>query len=169
LKYVSSILTTEAALVSKTAITPDLETSPEIGSAALRDEIQSFIDQCATRHKFNSRWDTALNVFGIALSIGIVVAGVFNQGAVSAILGGIVAGTVAAQRAFPFAQRTLFYRNLLGLGENLKTDATQGLISVKDAVALLKSLRLDFAQQLPRGTTFKPEPGDGRSQNKVSS
>lgn len=146
--------------MSKTAVTPNMMSQPEPVSALLNDEIQSFINQCAARHRFNSRWDTALNVFGIVVSIGIVVAGVFNQGAVSAILGGIVAGTVAAQRAFPFAQRTLFYRNLLGLVENLKTDTTQGLVSTKDAVALLKSLRLDFAQQLPRGTTFKPEPGE---------
>jgi len=143
--------------MSKTAVTPNLISQPETISAALTEEIQSFVNQCAARHRFNSRWDTALNVFGIAVSIGIVVAGVFNQGPVSAILGGIVAGTVAAQRAFPFGQRTLFYRNLLGLAENLKTDTTQGLLTTKDAVALLKSLRLDFAQQLPRGTTFKQE------------
>lgn len=155
--------------MSKNAITPDLASSSEMSSAALRDEIQSFIDQCSARQRFNSRWDTTLNVFGIALSIGIVVAGVFNQGPVSAILGGVVAGTVAAQRAFPFAQRTLFYRNLLGLAENLKTDSTQGLVPVKDTVALLKSLRLDFAQQLPRGTTFKAGPVDDGAQNRASS
>jgi len=103
------------------------------------------------------------------VSICIVVAGVLNRGAISAILGGIVAGTVAAQRAFPFAQRTLFYRNLLGLAENLKTDVTQGLVSTKDAVAVFKSLRLDFAQQLPRGTTFKPEPTEMTSQEKLAS
>jgi hypothetical protein len=124
---------------------------------ALLEEVQKFVTDCAARYRFNSRWDTALNVFGILVSLCIVAAGVLNKAGLAAILGGIVAGTVAAQRAFPFGQRVLFYRNLLGLAENLRTDVAQGLISPKDAVATLKSLRLDFAQQLPRGTTFKED------------
>lgn len=141
--------------MTTTAIARNIASQMEVGSTDLINEVQSFINQCRAGYRFNSLWDTTLNVFGIVVSICIVVAGVFNRGAISAVLGGIVAGTVAAQRAFPFAQRTLFYRNLLGLAENLKTDATQCSIPVKDAVVVLKSLRLDFAQQLPRGTTFK--------------
>jgi hypothetical protein len=76
---------------------------------------------------------------------------------VATILGAIIAAMISAQRAFPFGQRAVFYRNLVGQAKNLRTDLQQSLIPVKDAVAILKTLRLDFAQQLPRGTTSIPD------------
>jgi hypothetical protein len=120
----------------------------------LSDEIRQFHDDCAKRYAFNSRWDNVLNVTGILLSVGIVASGIYQRGAVSAILGAFVAAIVSAQKAFPFGQRTSFYRILMGQSSNLETDVEQGLVSKQDAVTILKSLRLDFAQQLPRGSTF---------------
>lgn len=130
----------------------------------LADEIRQFRDDCAKRYTFNSRWDNLLNVTGILLSVGIVASGIYQRGAVSAILGAFVAAIVSAQKAFPFGQRTNFYRILIGQSSNLETDVDQGLVSKPEAVAILKSLRLDFAQQLPRGSTFNsggaPETAD---------
>jgi len=120
----------------------------------LCDEIRQFHDDCSKRYAFNSRWDNVLNVTGILLSVGIVASGIYQRGAISAILGAFVAAIVSAQKAFPFGQRTSFYRILMGQSSNLETDVAQGLVSKQDAVTILKSLRLDFAQQLPRGSTF---------------
>jgi hypothetical protein len=127
----------------------------------LTEEIGKFCDDCTKRYAFNSRWDNVLNVTGILLSVGIVASGVYQRGAVSAILGAFVAAIVSAQKAFPFGQRTNFYRVLIGQSSNLETDVDQGLISKQDAVAILKSLRLDFAQQLPRGSTFNSGDAGG--------
>ena len=125
----------------------------------LADEILQFCKDCTRRYYFNSRWDNVLNVTGILLSVAIVASGLYQKGAISAILGAFVAAIVSAQKAFPFGQRTNFYRILIGQGANLETDVQQGLVSKQDAVAILKSLRLDFAQQLPRGTTFNSDDG----------
>lgn len=76
-----------------------------------------------------------------------------------AILGSLVAALVTAQRAFPFGPRAQFYRVLIGQTANLMTDLQAGL-PVSSAVATLKTLRLDFAQQLPRGTA---QPDSGKS------
>jgi hypothetical protein len=119
----------------------------------LSNEIEGLITDCSEKYRFNSRWDNVLNIFGIGLSLGIVSAGVFRYPAIAAILGGMVAALVSAQRAFPFGQRAIFYRNLVGQAKNLRTEFQQSLIPAKDAVAILKALRLDFAQQLPRGIT----------------
>lgn len=127
----------------------------------LAQEICEFRDDCVKRYRFNSRWDNLLNVAGILLSVGIVASGIYQRGAISAILGAFVAAIVSAQKAFPFGQRTNFYRVLIGQSSNLETDVDQGLISKQDAVSILKSLRLDFAQQLPRGSTFNSGDAGG--------
>jgi hypothetical protein len=114
------------------------------------------------RYKFNSRWDNALNIIGLVISVGIVAAGIYQRGAVAAILGAFVSAIVSAQRAFPFGPRANFYRMLIGQAENLCTQIEQGLLEKQAAVAGLNSLRLDFAQQFPRGNTFKPDD-DGNS------
>jgi hypothetical protein len=93
----------------------------------------------------------------LRLSIAIIAAGTLKQGEAAAILGGVVAAIVSAQRAFPFGQRAQFYRSLIGQSENLITDINAGLIRPADAVAVLKAMRLDFAQQLPRGSAINPE------------
>jgi len=134
----------------------------------LADEIRQFRDDCARRYTFNSRWDNVLNVTGILLSVGIVASGVYQRGAVSAILGAFVAAIVSAHKAFPFGQRTNFYRILIGQSSNLETDVDQGLVTKQDAVAILKSLRLDFAQQLPRGSTFNSGDGSGSADGSKS-
>jgi hypothetical protein len=126
-------------------------------TSELSNEIDVFVSDCSDKYYFNSRWDNVLNICAITLSLGVVSAGVFGYSAVAAILGAIIAAMVSAQRAFPFGQRAVFYRNLVGQAQNLRTDLRQSLIPAKDAVALLKTLRLDFAQQLPRGTTSIPD------------
>ena len=72
------------------------------------------------------------------------------MGKTGAILGAFVTAVVSAQRAFPFSQRAQFYRSLIGQASNLRTDLASNLISQAAAATAIKSLRLDFAQQLPR-------------------
>jgi hypothetical protein len=126
-------------------------------TSELSHEIDAFVRDCSDKYHFNSRWDNVLNICAITLSLGVVSAGVFRYSAAATILGAIIAAMISAQRAFPFGQRAVFYRNLVGQAKNLRTDLQQSLIPVKDAVAILKTLRLDFAQQLPRGTTSIPD------------
>ncbi len=77
----------------------------------------------------------------------IFIHGVGNSGLIAA---------VTAQRAFPFNQRLIFYRNLIGQAQNLYADCAYGDLKLSAAMAVMKGLRLDFAQQFPRGATFNP-------------
>jgi hypothetical protein len=112
----------------------------------------AFQEDCDERYRFNSRWDNALNAGGILLSVCIITAGVYNRSDISTILGGLVAAIVTAQRAFPFGQRAIFYRVLIGKVKNLQTDLSNGLVTAEATANSLKALRLDYAQQLPIGT-----------------
>lgn len=116
-------------------------------------QIEEFSTSCENRYKFNNAFDVALTVAGILLGVGIVAASTYKQSELGAILGAVVTAVVSAQRAFPFTQRAQFYRSLVGQTDNLKTSLEFGLITTADAVKVLETLRLDFAQQLPRGTT----------------
>jgi hypothetical protein len=140
---------------------PDIAVNPTTGAggsnALLLAEVESFRDDCQHRYRFNNGWDVTLSVMGLLLSIAVVAAGFVRRPEISAVLGAIVAAALSAQKAFPFGQRVMFYRLLLGQSENLLTRLRNGLLSQKDAVELLASLRMDFAQQLPRGSSA----GDG--------
>ncbi len=129
--------------------------APSAVSASIDEELRRFHDDCVNRYRFNSRWDNTLNLSGILLGAGIVTAGVYQQGTPAAIMGAFVSAIVSAQRSFPFGMRASFYRALVGRADNLITQFQQGLIDIPTAVATLNSLRLDFAQQFPRGGTFK--------------
>jgi len=120
-------------------------------------EIQTFEEQCEARYRFNNRWDVVLTVGGILIGVGIVAAGVYQVSKLATILGAVVTAIVSAQRAFPFGQRAQFYRALVGQASNLRTDVTANLTTAAVAATTLKSLRLDFAQQLPRGGTSATE------------
>ena len=85
-----------------------------------------------------------------------VASGVFELSKLTSILGGLVAAIVTAQRAFPFGSRVQFYRVLVGQTENLITDVRTGA-PLPTVATTLKSLRLDFAQQLPRGSSFNTD------------
>jgi hypothetical protein len=114
-------------------------------------ELRDFRMQCEARYTFNNRWDVFLTVGGIAVGVGVVAAGANEASKLSTILGAIVTAILSAQRAFPFGQRAQFYRALSGQAANLQTDVTNSLTTAAVAATTLKSLRLDFAQQLPRG------------------
>jgi hypothetical protein len=116
-------------------------------------EIKTFEQDSCARYKFNNRWDIVLSVLGILLSIAIIGAGFLNMPWASAILGAIVGAVVTAQKAFPFGSRAAFYRILIGQARNLLTRASQKIIDKNAAVNTLSSLRMDFAQQLPRGSS----------------
>jgi hypothetical protein len=136
----------------------------EKADANLLAEIAEFRDDSEKRYRFNNGWDIVLSVLGIALSIGVVAVGFLKNAEFSAILGAVVGAVVTAQRAFPFGQRAGFYRLLIGQVRNLSTRATQGTLSKVEVINALSSLRMDFAQQLPRGssapasTTATPTP-----------
>src|SRR5262245_21724937 len=97
-------------------------------STGLIAEVEAFKEDCAHRYKFNSRWDNVLTVFGIMLSVAIAAAGTFNEVKTATILGALVSAVVTAQRAFPFGQRAMFYRVLIGQSANLLSDLRAGLI-----------------------------------------
>jgi len=123
---------------------------------ALLAEVNAFLDDCQHRLAFNTRWDNMLNVAGIVLSVAIIASGAFELSKLTSILGGLVAAIVTAQRAFPFGSRVQFYRVLVGQTENLITDVRTGA-PLPTVATTLKSLRLDFAQQLPRGSSFNTD------------
>lgn len=127
-----------------------------VDTHALMAEVNEFLADCQHRLAFNTRWDNMLNVAGILLSVAIIASGVFRQPELTTILGGLVAAIVTAQRAFPFGSRVQFYRVLVGQTANLITDVRTGAAPATVA-ATLKSLRLDFAQQLPRGSSFNTD------------
>jgi hypothetical protein len=135
------------AEATKTAL-PVKDTEPDLAT-----EIKVFEDQCRKRYTFNNGWDVVLTAGGILLGVGVSAAGVFTMGKTGAILGAVVTAVVSAQRAFPFSQRAQFYRSLIGQASNLRTDLAYDLISQAAAATAIKSLRLDFAQQLPRGSS----------------
>lgn len=132
-------------------------TSQPIGQPLLT-EITDFRKDCHRRYLFNNRWDIALTLLGILLSIAVVAAGFFKSAEVSAILGAVVGAVITAQKAFPFGQRASFYRLLLGQTDNLSTRATEGLWNRKEVVDTLGTLRMDYAQQLPRGSSTPADP-----------
>ena len=123
------------------------------GTDALLTEVKEFHKDCQQRLAFNTRWDNVLNLSGILLSVAIITSGAFELSKLTTVLGGLVAAIVTAQRAFPFGSRVQFYRVLVGQTENLMTDIRGGA-PLPTAATTLKSLRLDFAQQLPRGSSF---------------
>jgi len=128
-------------------------------------EIKAFEGQCEARYRFNNRWDVALTLGAILLGVGVVAAGAYQVGKLASILGAIITAIVGVQRAFPFGQRAQFYRALIGQASNLRTDISTNLTTAAAAATNLKSLRLDFAQQLPRGgasDTEKP-PGPAKA------
>lgn len=135
--------------------TPDVPASGPLTETveALIVEVTTFEKDCQARYRFNSRWDNVLNITGIVLSVAIVAAGTFRIAELATILGSLVAAIVTAQRAFPFGSRAQFYRVLIGQTANLLTDLRAGM-AISGAVTTLKTLRLDFAQQLPRGTAL---------------
>jgi hypothetical protein len=133
-----------------------LDASGMSGADALLTEVKAFHQDCQQRLAFNTRWDNVLNLSGILLSVAIIASGAFELSKLTTVLGGLVAAIVTAQRAFPFGSRVQFYRVLVGQTENLMTDIRSGT-PPPNAAATLKSLRLDFAQQLPRGSSFSAD------------
>jgi hypothetical protein len=131
-------------------------TSTVSDTTVLIGEVNAFLADCQHRLAFNTRWDNLLNVAGILLSVAIIASGAFEMSRLTTILGGLVAAIVTAQRAFPFGPRAQFYRVLVGQTANLITDVRAGA-QLTTVATTLKSLRLDFAQQLPRGSTFKTD------------
>jgi hypothetical protein len=125
----------------------------------LLQELDDFRKLCDRRYLFNSRADNCLNLLGLLISIGIVAAGVYKKSEYAALLGGVMTAIVSAQRAFPFNQRWNFYRLLASQAENLLTEAKNGVVAIEQAIATMKALRLDFAQQIPRGSSFRSDSG----------
>jgi hypothetical protein len=137
--------------------TPNNPVPPPGDPGDILTELRDFRAQCETRYTFNNRWDVFLTVGGIAVGVAVVAAGANEANKVSTILGAVVTAILSAQRAFPFGQRAQFYRSLVGQTANLQTDVANNLTTPAVAATALKSLRLDFAQQLPRGGTSGSE------------
>ena len=131
----------------------DADAPVRSSTAHLISEMKTFRLDCERRYKFNNSWDIVLNILGLFLSIAVVAAGFLKRPEISAVLGALVGAVLTAQKAFPFGQRSLFYRLLIGQISNLMTKTTLGFLTKEEAMALLGSLRMDFAQQLPRGST----------------
>jgi hypothetical protein len=138
-----------------------LDSTRNPDAEALLAEVNEFHRDCRHRLAFNTRWDNMLNVAGILLSVAIIASGAFEMSKLTSILGGLVAAIVTAQRAFPFGSRMQFYRVIVGQTANLLTDIHAGA-PLSAAATTLKTLRLDFAQQLPRGSSFKSDDAERR-------
>jgi hypothetical protein len=136
---------------------PETGPAPGSGTEPMLAELRAFEQDCERRYRFNNRWDVILTAGGILLGIGVVAAGAYQMSKTTAILGAIVTAILSSQRAFPFGQRAQFYRNLVGQAANLQADLSTNLTTAAAAATTLKSLRLDFAQQLPRGVTAGSE------------
>jgi hypothetical protein len=141
---------------------PATSTSTAIPQGLVQ-EIEDFRSLCNSRYHFNSRMDIALNIVGIAASLLVVAAGVYEWSKPAAILGGLITAIISAQRAFPFGQRWQFYRLLDSQAENLYMEAKAGVVTVPQIIDTMKAMRLDFAQQIPRGSSFRSdsEANDG--------
>lgn len=126
---------------------------------SLIQEIEEFRLCCQGRYSFNSFWDNMLNLLSMAVALAIIACGIYEKPKYSAMLGGVMTALVSAQRAFPFNQRWQFYRLLTGQADNLLTDAHQGTTILQHTVTTLKTMRLDFAQQIPRGSSLTPAQG----------
>ena len=137
---------------------PVIALEPTSGEHRLLSEIQSFGQDYRRRYTFNNRWDVVLSIIGILLSIAVVIAGFVRSPEISATLGAVVAAIVTAQRAFPFGQRAAFYRLLIGQADNLYTRLAQENCDRAQAIDTLCRLRMDFAQQLPRGSSSDAKP-----------
>ncbi len=132
-----------------------IEEGQNSSAHSLLPELTEFQRDCEHKHRFNARWNNAMNIFGLVLGISIVTAGVFDRSGLAAVLGAMVSAIVSAQRAFPFGTRAQFYRSLIAQVENLRSEITFGLQSVENSVQVLAVLRLDFARQFPQGSSFK--------------
>lgn len=142
-----------------TPTAPAVPTSPPPGPIpqGFIVEVEEFRKLCGERYRFNSRWDNILNGLGVIVSLGIVAAGIYKKSEYAALLGGLITAIVSAQRAFPFSQRWQFYRSLNSQAENLLTDVKNSNITLDKAIATMKTMRLDFAQQIPRGSSFRSD------------
>jgi len=149
--------------------TPPAASASTSTPQGLVQEVEDFRSLCASRYRFNSRMDNVLNLLGIAVSLLVVAAGVYEWNKLAAILGGLITAVVSAQRAFPFGQRWQFYRLLDSQAENLYTEAKAGVVTVQQIIDTMKAMRLDFAQQIPRGSSFRSDSdandGKGASGN----
>jgi hypothetical protein len=123
----------------------------------LIQQVDEFRQLCCSRYKFNSGCDNATIISGILISLGVVVCGIYNQPKIAAILGGLTTAVVSAQRAFPFGQRWQFYRLLESQADNLLMEARAGTVTVDQLIATMKSMRMDFAQQIPRASSARSD------------
>lgn len=120
---------------------------------ALLAEIEQFSEDSQRRYRFNNRWDIVLTGFGILLSVGVVSVGFLKRPEASAIIGALIGALVTAQKAFPVHQRAEFYRMLCAEADTLFSQSSLGLVTTSTAAQQLATLRLNFARQLPQGTS----------------
>ena len=121
--------------------------------AVVLDELEFFAVQCETQYRFNNKWDLILTIGGISLGVAVVAAAAYQANRLTGILAAVLTAIVGAQRAFPFGHRAQFYRALIGQAANLQTDIAAKLTTAAAAASSLKSLRRDFAPQLPPWTS----------------
>ena|SRR5271166_2265895 len=135
---------------------PDKSIATSIPQGLIQ-EIEDLRVLCLERYRFNSFWDNVLNALGLLVSVGIIACGVYKLSDYAALLGGLVTAIVSAQRAFPFHQRWQFYRLLDSQVQNLLMEAKNGVVTLDQTIGTMKAMRLDFAQQIPRGSSFRSD------------
>jgi hypothetical protein len=110
-------------------------------TAALASEIKAFIDENQSRHLLYSILNGLFLASNILLGLGVTIASIFHQSTVAAVLGAFVTAFVAAQAAFSVGPRSAFYRRVLNMAKNLRTDLEAGSASQQKRGSIRRKLR----------------------------
>lgn len=71
------------------------------------------------QRKINCTFNLVLIGAGILLSLGVIVAGVYDEGEIAAILGACTAAAIAAQNVIAADETAEFYRVVCAEAENV--------------------------------------------------
>jgi hypothetical protein len=124
------------------------------GAMELTKEVESFRAQHVRQRKINWTFNLILIGAGILLSIAVIVAGIYDEGKIAAVLGALTAAAIAAQNAIAAGEKAEFYRVVCAEAENL-LDELRYLVDTnrefETTVRTFEALRKHAATALPRG------------------
>ncbi len=101
----------------------------------------------------SSQMRTFLSLLSLVLSFGVTIAGLLNQGTVSAALGALIFLDVAVLNLFAFSKRILHYRKLAVAGERLSLTISKGDNSAESLAKYIDgySALIDMELEEPSG------------------
>lgn len=111
---------------------------------ALVLEIETFHQHQEQLRRLNSAYNIGFTITALALSAGIIFAGVYNKGRIAAVLGSLVTIVISVQSIFPVADREEYYRVLVAQSENVLDDLnykTRNTAEFDNDLKLFQALR----------------------------